>query len=221
MKRVLPKTPIARFAYLLKTYKWRIFSVLIWLGVLTFSALSFATQPQAEATGQICILTEDVAKKTVLSSDKVSKKSVPLSAVPENAVSDCSQKELFEFPLLKDVQKNDWLQVSDLQPMTDATKLKQQQSSEQKVVVTIPIKRLQSIPMDIEVGKKVTLFAKAKKTEEAEVLLKNITVVEIGIVKDDDDNEQLAQIGIAVDEKQALSLTKALAEEAFLLVTSD
>ena len=214
MKRILPHTRKERVFQSLFAHRFHILWSILWFISMTGFVLSWSKQPEQIEYSTLCSVKTSVQKGELLKLDQVEKKSIPAKDVPENAVTNCTQKELATLPLTHDVQNGDVLQLSTFEKPEELLTFTDQLPKDTQLF-SLPIKDIHSLPFNLEPGITIDILAKNKKAEDAEVLLSNVTVVDLRIVKDQE-KQSVTDLILAVDEKQALSLTKAIADQAVL-----
>lgn len=214
MKRILPSSHKERFFRAIFQHRFHILWALLWLISLIGFVGSWSKQPEPIEYSTVCVVKNSIQKGKLLQLDQVEELQIPKKNLPNNAISNCQQKELASIPLTHDIQKGDLLQLSNFEKPDELLTL-QDAVPKDKQLFSLPVKDIHSLPFNLEPGITITILAKHKKAEEAEVLLSSVSVVDLRVVKDEE-KEQITDLILAVDEKQALSLTKAIADQAVL-----
>ncbi len=219
MKYLPPQTFQGKAQLFWQRYWIRLASTGIWFITIIFLAQLWSKRPPVEPQTTHCIVTKNAQKGEKLNRSDIQTVQVFAKNLPQNSIQDCGNAQLIEFPLLTDLQAGDLLQLSTFQKPNELISLKEQLAQKQQLFY-LPIKDLHSYPVPLEIGQELTILGKAKKSEEAQVLIESITVADILVNSTEENQQQVSAVGFALQQSSSLALTKALADGWFLVAVS-
>lgn len=218
MKRVRPRSiSLSDVFTFLKKNVFRLVWIVLSVAVFSFLAYRQITQSAQLTSFTVCVAKHEVKKGELVQKESVMEKTFTAnSKIFSNAIASCKISQIYEIPVEKDIAQDDVLQISDFE--SEPSELKNQ-LIEQQTALYIPVKDIHNFPLNFQSGQTISLLAKDKKAPDSVFLLQHAKVIDLIKVKDDDDHELVQAFAVAVDEKQALSFTKAMSDGWTILVT--
>lgn len=210
MKRLPPKSRVIKAWQFFRTRGWKLVLTSIWVWMIWSSLQTRADTTLPEVNW--CLASADVPAGQLLKPQQVTNQKIQAARLPENAISDCANQQLFQIPLKTDVKAGDILQLSNFNAADVSNQLLQQQLSDQKTIFYLRAEDFHALPNILPAGSHLSIYAKLKNSGEAQLLGQKLEVVTPYPILDTAGQPINSHIGLAVDADLALSLTKVLTD---------